>query len=101
MVVLLRWGRGSGLSPQPVDWLVKKAICRKCPILHAYYSSSLFHLDLPLVSDISRGERTKKFVSCHCERLKKWCSELLLGKYLPRLNSHIWFPKAKWLIEIR
>ena len=47
MMILLRWGMGSGLSSQPVDRLVKKALCRKSPILHAYYSSLLFHLDLP------------------------------------------------------
>lgn len=53
-------GEGESLCFQPVDWLVKKAICRKSPILHAYGSSSLFHLDLPLASDISRRERTKQ-----------------------------------------
>lgn len=46
---------------QPGDWLVKKAIGRRSLILHAYYSSSPFHLDCPLASDISREERTVKF----------------------------------------
>lgn len=97
MMILLRWGMGSGLSSQPVDRLVKKALCRKSPILHAYYSSLLFHLDLPPC--LWHKQRGKDKKGCVTSLWKRWCSELLLGEYLPRLNFHIWFPKAKWWLR--